>query len=66
MRGDIYNLIGSIPYVIAQSSDYSSIFQNAPERSKARLETKIAELYVAVLDGLEHVLGWLTEKAAGT
>ena len=65
VREDIFDFISSISQSLAQVNDYSTLYDYPSGKARERLHAGVISLYPVILNGLEHVLKWLTQKAAG-
>jgi len=57
VREKVFEILGEIPDRIAKAQIYAELY-----RSSQRVQERSAELYVAILDIFEHVLGWFVKK----
>jgi len=61
VREKVFETLGEIPDRIAKTQVYAELY-----RSSQKVQERSAELYVAILDIFEHVLGWFAKKPAST
>ncbi|PUU73938.1 hypothetical protein B9Z19DRAFT_494885 [Tuber borchii] len=57
VREKVFEILGEIPDRIAKTQIYAELY-----RSSQKVQERSAELYVAILDIFEHVLGWFAKK----
>ncbi|KAG0124129.1 hypothetical protein HOY82DRAFT_673677 [Tuber indicum] len=57
VREKVFEILGEIPDRIAKTQVYAELY-----RSSKQVQERSAELYVAILDIFEHVLGWFAKK----
>ncbi|CUS14985.1 unnamed protein product [Tuber aestivum] len=57
VREKVFEILGEIPDRIAKTQVYAELY-----RSSQQVQERSAELYVAILDIFEHVLGWFAKK----
>ncbi|PUU78256.1 hypothetical protein B9Z19DRAFT_1127125 [Tuber borchii] len=58
-REKIVKILGEIPGIIGRGQVFAEIYQSSP-----RVQERSEQLYIVMLDVFEHVLIWLTRKAA--
>lgn len=57
VREKVFEILGEIPDRIAKTQVYAELY-----RSSQKVQERSAELYIAILDIFEHVLGWFAKK----
>lgn len=58
LREDTYLALDQIPQRVEKAAVYMKIYRDA------RMKKQAADLYKAILDALQHILGWYKRKAS--